>query len=454
MIRQRRSLLLSAALALAGCSGGGDRDDAPQSSAEAAAFSERIARANLALLANSPPSLGNAPPPSPLPPPLQIPPPSPTPQRGSTPSSPAASSGRDPQTGLRYTVVARQLDRVTDVAALKDGALVYAERDRGLSLLRADGKVQRLYTPTDLERGEGRGIVSVAADRDFDRNRHLYLLIASKQGGRAEGRLARLTLDAAQRAVVERIDLLSGLPLAPMQSRGIEMPIGLGRVRAAQDGSLFVGVGDALRASAPQSATDLAGKVLRIDRNGRAAPGRALPQGFDPRIWSYGIRDPRGLGVQLATDQLLLAEAGSAHGGDEVTLLAAGTNAGWDPACKGSAAYCGVGPQGAAMTDLKRLPGATPPSWTYARPSGLTGAAFLHGPGWREFDGTLMLSFSSGRRLEALRVNPNGQVVGATPLFTTAGMQFGGVAEGRQTDLYTWTDARPGGDEIWRVTPP
>lgn len=453
----RRRLLfgLSAGAALAAC-GGSDAPSETPSKDEAAAFSARIALVNAALAAQSPPLL-EPPAASQAPPPLSTPIGPPPPPIAGPPGAPPAigqpAQRRTPPTAIVRTVVARDLLHLTDAAVAADGTLFIVERDRGLSVQRRDGRRALVFSPPDLVLGAGQGMQSVALDREFARNRLAYLLMVTGSQARREARVVRLTLSADLAATTERVDLLTGIERSepPQASGPAARPTGVGRVRVGPDGLIYVATADGGRGRAPQSRTDLAGKVLRIDRSG-APPGRPVQPGFDARVFSYGLRDPRGLAFHPSTQQAFVAEAGGLRGGDEVTPIAAGGNGGWDPSCKQGDGYCGDRDGGAPMTDLSRHPNALRPVWSTGQPQGLSGSGFARGNHWRDLDGALIVTFAEDRPAEALQMTPAGQVIATSTVFGNAGMRMSGVVEGPDGTLYLLAQ-RDSGAEIWRVAP-
>lgn len=457
---QMRLLFRAAVCAtLSGCGGGDANPDGTTASAEAAAFSTKIALANAALAAQSPPAIAAPPPPSPLPAPALAPvaPPSPAavPPQPPLNATPSQTQGSPSELAITRSVVISGLQTPTDLGFTPDGALLFVERDRGLSVRRADGRTIALFAPSDLLAGEGRGMWSVAVDRDFERNRFVYVLMVTKLRANPEARLVRIVLDAKLGSASGRTDIVTGIPVADAQAMAAaKLPAyPTGRVRQGSDGFIYVATGDALRGSAPQSRSELAGKVLRVDRNGAPAPGNPKQSGFDARVFGYGVRDPQGLGFHPTTGQLFVSEAGAIKGGDEVTPFAAGGNGGWDPACKQGGGYCGSSDASAPMTDAAKFPAALRPAWSYGQPHGLSGAAFLRGGAWRNMQGGLAVSFSSGRRVDVLHMTPGGQVYASTPLFVDMRTRFAGAAEGPKGSLYLITEGKPGGDEVWRVEP-
>src|SRR5690554_4532521 len=87
--------------------------------------------------------------------------------------------------------------------------------------------------------------------------------------------------------VSDRTDIVDDIPYKP---KATNHPFGGsgahngGRLRFNPgDGYLYVTTGDTHNGEVPQSPTKIGGKVLRIDRNGKAASGNKPPEGFDAR---------------------------------------------------------------------------------------------------------------------------------------------------------------------------
>ncbi len=62
----------------------------------------------------------------------------------------------------------------------------------------------------------------------------------------------------------------------------------------------------------------LGGKVLRVDRDGNAAPNNNAPSGGDRRIFAYGFRNPQGITFRPGSGNPYISEHGPDHS-DEVT---------------------------------------------------------------------------------------------------------------------------------------
>ena len=96
-----------------------------------------------------------------------------------------------------------------------------------------------------------------------------------------------------------------------------------GRLLFDADGMLLVSTGDAEQPSLAQDRESLAGKILRIRPDGRAAAGNP----FDNRTWSYGHRNIEGLAFD-ADGRLWATEFGDKKA-DELNLISKGKNYGW-----------------------------------------------------------------------------------------------------------------------------
>jgi glucose/arabinose dehydrogenase len=383
---------------------------------------------------------------------------------------------------LTSTAVLTDRDNVIwDMAFLPDGAMFFTEKCSGLSVRLQSGTVIPLLgikdskgypqTASDLFCSGQAGMSGVAIDPDFATNRFIYVYSASSMTAPGTNRVMRLTVSPDLTSVKDRQDIVTDIAYKPAKS---DHPFGDpgahngGRLRFGPgDGFLYVTTGDTHNGEVPQSPTRIGGKVLRIDRDGKAAPGNNPPQGFDPRVFTYGHRNPQGICFRPGTNQPFTSENGPWHS-DEVTALVAGGNAGWDPrpnvAGRGDCPdkYCGYSPNqmGAMdpkeraafmpMTDTKTYPDAMKPAWNNDTLSqGMMGCAFLNGPQWKDWSGRMVVTFTGigihgtpvGNRLDVLDIKPDGSSASRTtiPLPMAAG-RFRSVVQGQDGSMYVSTD--------------
>jgi glucose/arabinose dehydrogenase len=226
----------------------------------------------------------------------------------------------------------------------------------------------------------------------------------------------------------------------------------------------------------PQSPTRIGGKVLRIGREDKAAPNNGVPQGFDARIYTYGRRNPQGIAFRPGTHEAVTAENRPWHS-DEVTVLKAGGNGGWDPRpnvngrkdCPDN--YCGYSPNQMGemdpservkfmpMTDLKAYPNAMKAAWNNDGLSqGLSPGAFLSGKQWKNWEGKMIVAFMGigihgtpvGNRLYLLDISRDGTSAKRTTIsLPMPAGRFRSVVQGPDGKLYVATDE----GEIYKLTP-
>jgi aldose sugar dehydrogenase len=391
---------------------------------------------------------------------------------------------------LTSTAVMSGRDLVWDMAFLPNGTMFFTEKCRGLSVRLPSGAVNALLgmkdskgyadTANDLFCSGQAGMAGVAIDPDFEKNRFIYVYSASNQTTPHNNRVLRLTVDADLTKVSNRTDIVTDIAYKQAPSAHPFGDAGAhngGRLRfGPKDGFLYVTTGDTHNGPVPQSPTLIGGKVLRIDRDGKAAPGNNPPQGFDSRIFTYGHRNPQGICFRPGNNQPFTAENGPWHS-DEVTALKAGGNAGWDPRPKVAGrgdcpdGYCGYMPNqmGAAepkvraafmpMTDLKTYPDAMKPAWNNDGLSqGMSSCVFLNDSKWKAWNGQMVVGFMGigihgtpvGNRLDVLNISADGLSAKRTtiPLPMPAG-RFRSVVQGPDGDLYVGTDT----GEIYRLSP-
>jgi glucose/arabinose dehydrogenase len=382
---------------------------------------------------------------------------------------------------LTANTVLDGLDNPWDMAFIEDGTMFFTEKCRGLSVRLPDGTVNNLL---GMEQTEGfavpaddlfcngqAGMNGVAVDPAFAENRQIYVYSASNLSDPHTNRVMRLTVSEDFATVSDRTDIVDDIPYKMADS---DHPFGGpgahngGRLRFGPDGFLYVTTGDTHNGEVPQSGTMLGGKVLRIDGDGNAAEGNGAPEGFDPRIFTYGHRNVQGITFHPETGQPIVAEHGPWHS-DEVTALVAGGNGGWDPRpnMRGREdcpdAYCGYSPnqndgmdpaERAAfmpMTDTETYPDAMPPLWTNNGISqGTSSAELLTGEQWGAWDGRMVVGVMGigfggtpvGQRIDIITLPEGGEAVTevmSMPLPVAAG-RFRSVVQGPDGTLYTSVD--------------
>ncbi len=249
-----------------------------------------------------------------------VPPGTPLAPSGGTPSGTTASAppGTPPPTGTpdlaAPQTVATGLEVPWGLAFLPDGAALVAERNSGRVLrVRPDQQPEEVFrVPGVAASGEG-GLLGLAVSPDYRQDGFVYAYFT----GTADNRIVRFRLDGGTPEI-----LFTGIAKAGNHNGG--------RLAFGPDRLLYVGTGDAGRAATAQDMASPNGKILRLTKEGRPAPGN--PVGDSP-VYSLGHRNVQGLAWD-ARGRLLATEFGQ-NRLDEVNVIEAGGNYGW-PEVEGS----------------------------------------------------------------------------------------------------------------------
>lgn len=344
---------------------------------------------------------------------------------------------------LAVETTARGLVHPWALAFLPDGRMLVTERPGRMRIVARDGTLSEPLAgvPRVFASGQG-GLLDVALDHDFPRNRTIYFSYAEPFDGGGRTALARAHLDTGEKPALTAVNVIY------RQQGGVSRGNHFGgRIAQSADGNLFVSNGEHFSGrDKAQTLDSHLGKIVRITPDG-AAPkdnpfvGRA---GALPEIWSYGHRNPQGLTINPADGKLWEQEHG-AMGGDEINLILPGKNYGW-PIVSYGVNYDGskVG-SGAAQA-----PGMEDPLWHWTPSIAPSGMTFYTGdlfPAWKGnlFNGALKFQLLS--RLEI----KGGRVVAEERLLQGLNERIRDVRQGPDGALYLLTDNNAG--RILRVAP-
>jgi glucose/arabinose dehydrogenase len=364
----------------------------------------------------------------------------------------APSNTTTPQ--LKIETVAGGLSHGWDIGFLPGGKVLISQRPAKLALLSSSAPGA---TVTDLKadladvlvQGEG-GLLGLVVHPDFAQSRQFTTCQTHTDNGQpTDIRLVTWRLSDDEKVATRVKDLLTGLPLNPSGRHSGCRPT------LARDGALLVGTGDTARGNISQDRTLLGGKVLRLDlKTGDPLPDNPFidSKNRDERyVYTYGHRNVQGVALRPDSDQIFTAEHGPDKN-DEVNLIKAGGNYGWDPSQGGTV---GGYDEGVPMTDLDRFPDAVPAKWqTGDITEAVCAATFLDGDQWGTLDGTLVITALKGAKVIFLTLSEQGDVksVAVPPEFDSTFGRLRAARTGPDGALYI-TTSNGDDDKLLRVTP-
>lgn len=227
-----------------------------------------------------------------------------------------------------FEVLTKNLEVPWALAFLPNGDLLVTERIGRLKLL----PKSNFANPIDLgsiegvvQQGEG-GLHGITVHPEFEKNNFIYLYFTYLANGN----------DTFNRVVRYKLidNKLEGQEIIVDKIPGALFHDG-GRIKFGPDKYLYITTGDAQEPSLAQDKNSLAGKILRVADEGKAASGNP----FNTLIYSYGHRNPQGIAWD-STGQLWETEHGQSAT-DEVNKIEYGKNYGW-PVIRGDQAKEGM----------------------------------------------------------------------------------------------------------------
>jgi glucose/arabinose dehydrogenase len=370
------------------------------------------------------------------------------------------------QLKLTSSIYIDGLSKPWDLAFSTNGYAFFTEKCEGLSVRYSDGKIKKLFGRSSdyLEKAadlfcEGQsGMLGVAVDPEFTKNNYLYVyMLSNLNKDPRTNRVVRLKLNSDSTKVLERKDIVTDIAYKnSFNSWGRAGAHSGGRIRFGPDDYLYITTGDNHNGQLPQDLKSLGGKILRVDRDGKAAPNNNNLKNADPRILTYGHRNVQGVAFRIQSNQVFASEHGPGHT-DEVNIIQSGKNYGWDPKPEASVScfsdYCGytsnkIDKSLTPMTDLKKFPDAISPIWNNEGNSQGTGSlAFIEGTQWKNVSGSLLVGVMARQRLVVLKLDENGKVLTVQDADLPA-ERYRSLVQGFDGFLYIVTD----GGAIWKAS--
>jgi glucose/arabinose dehydrogenase len=355
---------------------------------------------------------------------------------------------------FKVTVLTDGLHAPGAAAILPDGNILVTEKLPGaLRMVTKDGALSEPFTGLEGLHVSTpmMGLQDVVLDPDFASNHILYFTYFEyfdKTVGATS--VGRAMLDEQAGVLHDVTVLLKTSPFLPNdQTLSAGSKTG-GRIAIGADGFLYVTIGDRDNAGprpwgVAQMLDTHLGKILRITKDGKPAPGNPFlnTPGALPEIWAIGFRTPEGLAFDGA-GQLWETEHGP-RGGDELNRIEKGKNYGW-PVISHGIDYAGkvIGDDHVAADGMEQPVYFWSPS---TAPSSLLSYRGKLFPKWKD---SLFVGMLRGAQLDRLTMK-DGKIVNEEALLVDLKSRIRDVQVDAAGALYVLTDS--GGGDIHPDTP-
>ena len=338
------------------------------------------------------------------------------------------------QTKVAYNVevINSNLGRPWGIVNLPDGRFLITEKSGSMNIVSGDGKtISKLEGFPKVDARAQGGLLDVALDPDFQKNRMIYWTFSEPVSGGNHTAVGKGKLSADEKLIENPQVIFRATP-----TYDGKLHYG-SRLVFDKDGNLFVSTGersDTETRPLAQNTMAYLGKIIKITKDGKPALGNPFlgNSKYKPEIYSYGHRNPQGLAMD-ENGQLWEAEMGP-KGGDEVNLIQPGKNYGW-----GDVTY-GIEYSGKEINEgTTQKQGTEQPIYYWDPSVSMSGITFYTG-NIDEWKNNLFLGCLSGEKIIRLVIK-NNKVVGEEWLLEDKEERFRHVLNGQDGNLYGITDS-------------
>ena len=342
------------------------------------------------------------------------------------------TQGVKTKTAYKVDIINEDLEKPWGIVNFPDGRFLITSKSGYMNIVSADGKTMTKVEgfPEVDDRGQG-GLLDVALDPDFKNNRMIYFTFSEPVANGNNTAVGKGRLSNDEKKIENPTVIFHATP-----SYDGKLHYG-SRLVFDKDAHLYVSTGersDIETRPLPQNTMAYLGKILKITKEGKTAPGNPFigNSKYKPEIYSYGHRNPQGLAMD-EKGQLWEAEMGP-KGGDEINLINPGKNYGWGDVTYGRE-YSGT----KVSAGIQQKEGTEQPVYYWDPSISMSGITFYTG-NINEWKNNLFLGGLSGEKIIRLVIE-NNKVVGEEWLLEDQKERFRDVLNGSDGNLYGITDS-------------
>ena len=355
------------------------------------------------------------------------------------PGAPTPATAATPTPTYTVAPVVTGLTIPWDITFIGD-LMLFDERPGRLWTKRPGQAAQQVSLPLPplFVNSEG-GLLGLVADPDAVNNHYFYSCqsVAKASGKASDVQVWKWRLTSDTTAVKVKT-LVKGIPIGHGRHNGCRL-----RFRSAD--MLYIGTGDAAKGTNPQNLHSLGGKILRVRSDGSIPRSNPFySKGGNARyVYNYGHRNVQGLAKRPGVSELWNAEHGPSRD-DEINLVTRKANYGWSP----TPGYNESRP----MTDKKRFPKAISAKWRSGFPTVATsGATFLSGAQWGDWDGVLAVAMLKGSGVLIFRVDASNRLTKIDTILSGTYGRIRTLEQGPDGALY-FTTSNGSADGVYRLS--
>ena len=234
--------------------------------------------------------------------------------------------------GFSEVKIAENLNSPTAMAVAPDGRIFVVQQGGAIRIIKDDALLPAPFFTVGTGAYDEQGLSGIAFDPSFGSNGYVYVAYSPVDGPKSHQRISRLTATGDVGG--------SEQVLFEMPQSNIDYHLA-GALQFGSDGKLYVTVGEGV-STAPQSNTNFAGKILRLNKDGSVPNDNPYCTNVAQKecaIWAKGFRNPFVMSVQPGTGRMYVNDVGGSAW-EEVNTVTAGKNFGY-PLSEGASVGAG-----------------------------------------------------------------------------------------------------------------